>query len=88
LRCGRRRQFLEQLRRFWLDDYDWAGRLKVLNKLPHYRATVGGCGMHFLLYRSPQPGAESLLLMNGWPSSFVEISDWHRCSRRVRRRST
>ncbi len=69
---GTERGFLQQLTRFWRDDYDWAKRIKLLNKLPHYRATIDGYGMHFLHYRSRQPGAVPLLLMNGWPSSFAE----------------
>ena len=40
--------------------------------MPHFRATIDGYGLHFLHYRGRDPGAVPLLLMNGWPSSFVE----------------
>jgi len=69
---GTERGLLLQLIAFWRDQYDWAGRLTVLNRLPHFRATIDGCGLHFLHYRGRGPNPVPLLLMNGWPSSFVE----------------
>lgn len=66
--CG----FLKDLVAFWKESYDWSARVEQLNQLPHYRASVDGCGLHFLHYRSAHTGAVPLLLMNGWPSSFVE----------------
>ncbi|WP_332817415.1 epoxide hydrolase family protein [Sphingopyxis sp.] len=69
---GTERRFLEQFVRYWRDHYDWAARVKLLNKLPHYHAAIDGHGMHFLHYRSGVPESIPLLLMNGWPSSFAE----------------
>lgn len=45
-----------------------------LNALPHFRAEIDGITIHFLHYKSGLPGAQPLLLMNGWPSSFVEYT--------------
>lgn len=64
--------FLKELIAFWKEDYDWSARVEQLNLLPHYRANVDGSGIHFLHFRSGHTGAVPLLLMNGWPSSFVE----------------
>ncbi len=69
---GTEQTFLEQLIRFWRHDYDWSERVELLNKLPHYRTTIDGCGLHFLHFRAGKPDAVPLLLMNGWPSSFAE----------------
>ena len=68
---GTERGFLEELTRFWSDQYDWSERVRLLNRLPHFHASIDGCGLHFLHYRG-EPGSVPLLLMNGWPSSFVE----------------
>ncbi len=69
---GMERGFLQQLIGYWRDHYDWAERRDVLNHLPHFRTTIDGYGLHFLHYRGRGPSAVPLLLMNGWPSSFVE----------------
>jgi len=69
---GMERGLLEQLLGYWRDRYDWAERRDALNRLPHFRATIDGYGLHFLHYRGRGPDPVPLLLMNGWPSSFVE----------------
>jgi hypothetical protein len=69
---GRERNFLQQLIGYWRDQYDGAERRSALNRMPHFRATIDGYGLHFLHYRGRDPGAIPLLLMDGWPSSFVE----------------
>jgi microsomal epoxide hydrolase len=69
---GMERGFLQQLIGYWMDRYDWAERRAILNRLPHFRTTIEGYGLHFLHYRGRGPDAVPLLLMNGWPSSFVE----------------
>jgi microsomal epoxide hydrolase len=69
---GMERKFLQQLIGYWRDHYDWAERRSALNLMPHFRATIDGYGLHFLHYRGRDPGAVPLLLMNGWPSSFIE----------------
>lgn len=64
--------FLAALIAHWRDRYDWRDRLAVLNQLPHYRAMVDGYGVHFLHFRGRAERSIPLLLMNGWPSSFIE----------------
>jgi microsomal epoxide hydrolase len=69
---GMERKLLQQLIGYWRDEYDWAERRSALNRMPHFRATIDGYGLHFLHYRGRGPSTVPLLLMNGWPSSFVE----------------
>ncbi|MDB5482360.1 MAG: epoxide hydrolase [Caulobacteraceae bacterium] len=69
---GMERGFLQQLTRYWAQDYDWSERRAVLNRLPHFRAEIDGYGVHFLHFKGEGPAPIPLLLMNGWPSSFVE----------------
>lgn len=70
---GTERGFLNRFIDFWRDDYDWAQRRDRLNRLPHFWTTVDGHGIHFLHFRSGRSRSIPLLLMNGWPSSFVEF---------------
>jgi microsomal epoxide hydrolase len=43
-----------------------------MNSLPHCRAEIDGFVIHYLHFKGQAPAAQPLLLMNGWPSSFVE----------------
>ena len=69
---GTEANFLKDLVRFWVEKYDWAERVDRMNELPHCMAEVDGCSVHFLHHRSGRPDAVPLLLLNGWPSSFLE----------------
>ena len=86
-RYGTRRATLEALVDHWRYRYDWPARAAALNALPHYRAVVDGFGVHFLHLRGQRPAGREpagaltgapaprpLLLLNGWPSSFVEYT--------------
>lgn len=65
-------EFLRSFIGYWADSYDWEARVAGLNDLPHYRGSIGDFGVHYLHFRSQKRQAIPLLLMNGWPSSFVE----------------
>ena len=69
---GMARDFLQALVRYWAREYRWDQRRAVLNRLPHYKATLDGYGLHYLHFRSERGEGTPLLLMNGWPSSFTE----------------
>jgi pimeloyl-ACP methyl ester carboxylesterase len=69
---GTDRSFLHQLRDYWIKEYDWPTRESLLNRLPHQRALIEGFGIHFLHFRGNGPAPTPLLLLNGWPSSFIE----------------
>jgi Epoxide hydrolase N terminus len=70
---GMERGFLRKLVGYWSDRYDWAERRALLNRLPHFWATLDGYGLHFLHYRERGPNPVPLLLMNGWPIQLRRI---------------
>jgi len=67
--------YLRKLVSYWQDDFDWSAQQARLNDLEHYRARVGGMRIHFVHARSPDPDAIPLLLLHGWPSSFLQMLD-------------
>ena len=69
---GTERGFLQALVDYWARDYDWAAQRSALNRLPQFRATIDGYAVHFVHIRGQAERPIPLLLMNGWPSSFVE----------------
>lgn len=52
---------------------DWRKREADLNRFPQFTTEIDGQNIHFLHVRSPHPGATPLLLIHGWPGSFVEF---------------
>jgi pimeloyl-ACP methyl ester carboxylesterase len=67
--------YLRELVAYWRSDFDWAKQQARLNEFEHYRALVGGMRIHFVHARSRDPDAIPLLLLHGWPSSFVQMLD-------------
>ena len=57
------------------DDFDWRAQERALNRFEHYRASIDGTRIHFVHARSRDPNAIPLLLLHGWPSSFVQMLD-------------
>ena len=59
----------------WVNGFDVAAQLERLNSQPQYRAQAGGIGLHYVHHR--QAGAQGLplVLMHGWPSSYLEYLD-------------
>jgi pimeloyl-ACP methyl ester carboxylesterase len=67
--------YLRELATHWLDGYDWRTHEARINELPGFVTTVDGQDIHFLHVRSPEPDAQPLVLVHGWPGSFVEFLD-------------
>jgi pimeloyl-ACP methyl ester carboxylesterase len=64
---------MREIVRYWLEDFDWPREEWEINRLPHFLADAGGLRLHFIHARSPRPDARPLLLLHGWPGSFVEM---------------
>jgi microsomal epoxide hydrolase len=69
---GTAQQTLRPLVTHWANGYDWKKASQRLNALPHFRAEINGYVIHFLHFKGKSTAPQPLLLMNGWPSSFVE----------------
>jgi pimeloyl-ACP methyl ester carboxylesterase len=61
---------LRRLVDYWAGGYDWRRHEAEINALPSHFAG----GLHYLRYDAERPGALPLLLANGWPSSFLELT--------------
>jgi pimeloyl-ACP methyl ester carboxylesterase len=57
----------------WHERYDWRIWEAKLNRFPHYKATVGGRKLHFILERGSGDNPLPLVLTHGWPGSVVEF---------------
>ena len=73
-RYGASRDYLERLRDYWLNTFDWPAAVARLNRHPHFRVEVEpGLALHVIHRLSSRPGARPLLIAHGWPGSIVEF---------------
>jgi pimeloyl-ACP methyl ester carboxylesterase len=67
--------YLRELVAYWQNDYDWREQERALNRFEHYRATIDSTRIHFVHAKSRDPNAIPVLLLHGWPSTFVQMLD-------------
>ena len=60
---------------YWRDGFDWAAQQRRINTLEHHRFAVDGRRVHAAIARSPQGRLPTVLMMHGWPGSFVEFME-------------
>lgn len=65
---------LRQIAAYWADSYDWRAEEARMNRWQHVRVKVEGFGVH-AVHRPPPGGGPAipLLVMHGWPSSFLQM---------------
>ncbi|GAA4254081.1 epoxide hydrolase family protein [Dactylosporangium darangshiense] len=66
---------VEELARYWLEEFDWRAVEARLNAYPQFLTEIDGETIHFLHVRSANPDALPLILTHGWPGSVVEYLD-------------
>jgi len=62
--------YLQELVRYWVDEFDWKAQERWLNGYEHFVAEIDDVRIHFVHRRSGKP---PLVLTHGWPSSFAEL---------------
>ncbi len=58
---------------YWRDGFDWRYWEAKLNAYRQFTTEIDGQRLHFLHIASPVAEAAPLVLLHGWPSSFVEF---------------
>jgi pimeloyl-ACP methyl ester carboxylesterase len=73
---GTNDQVLRDLVRYWRRDYDWFKIQEQLNRFAHLRGPIEREELHCVVYNGSGGGRRPpLLLLHGWPGSFVEFLD-------------
>jgi pimeloyl-ACP methyl ester carboxylesterase len=65
--------YLRELITYWRERYDWRAEEARLNAFHHFRARVGGLGIHFIHERGVGPRPLPLVITHGWPGSVAEF---------------
>ncbi|RHX83460.1 epoxide hydrolase family protein [Leptospira stimsonii] len=67
--------YLRELIRDWGTRYDWRSREILLNRFDHFLADIEGTKIHFIHAKGKGKNPIPLLLLQGWPSSFIQMLD-------------
>ena len=70
---GTNLSYLRDLCTHWGHGFDWNEQEEALNAFHHYQAEVNGVGVHFIHERGKSHTTLPLLLIHGWPDSFVRF---------------
>jgi hypothetical protein len=74
-RYGTSLAYMREVVAHWRDHYDWRTWEARINAFSHYKATIEGKKIHFIVERGSGNSPLPLLLTHGWPGSFVEFFD-------------
>jgi epoxide hydrolase-like protein len=69
---GVRLALMQDLARYWGNEYDWRPCEAKLNALPNFVTEIDGLDIHFIHVRSPHDDALPLIVTHGWPGSIIE----------------
>ena len=67
------RGYLQELAAYWRDEFDWREQERRLNRFDQYVTEIDGLDVHFVHQRAAQPDALPLIVVHGWPSSFMQF---------------
>ncbi|KAK2586580.1 hypothetical protein KPH14_011459 [Odynerus spinipes] len=68
---------LPKLIDYWLNKYDFAKQERLINRYPQYITNIQGLNIHYVHVKPRNPGKKQilpLLLIHGWPGSFLEFN--------------
>ena len=63
---------MQELARYWTDEYDWSRIEAKLNALPNFITEIDGLDIHFIHVRSRHEDALPLIVTHGWPGTILE----------------
>jgi pimeloyl-ACP methyl ester carboxylesterase len=65
--------YMQELLEYWRDGFDWRAQERALNQFAHFRTEIDGLGIHFIHERGKGKSPMPLVLLHGWPSSFLQM---------------
>ena len=67
--------YMKELADYWAGRFDWRRTEDDVNRYPQFMAEIDGYRIHFLHIRSGGTAARPLVLLHGWPGSFLEMME-------------
>lgn len=66
--------YLRRLVDYWRTDFDWRAQESALSSLSHEWLSVSGLSLHQVHERAADPNALAIVLLHGWPDSFLRYT--------------
>ena len=67
---------MQELLQYWINGFNWRAQEAIINKSwNHYTVQLNTINLHFVHQRSQSPNAIPLILIHGWPGSFLEFTE-------------
>lgn len=70
---GTNEPYLKELCSYWADGFDWKKQEVYLNTFSHFKTTIDGRGIHYIHEKGKGSKTMPLLLIHGFPDSFVRF---------------
>ena len=67
--------YLQELMRFWMNEYDWLQCENLLNNLEQYSTVIDSQEIIYMHFKSKNAKAKPLIMTHGWPGSVLEFLD-------------
>ncbi|EHK50830.1 hypothetical protein TRIATDRAFT_176654, partial [Trichoderma atroviride IMI 206040] len=65
---------LASLQNEWINGFNWTAEEDEINKYDHFLSKIGTQTVHFIHQKSSNPNAIPIILLHGWPGSFLELT--------------
>jgi pimeloyl-ACP methyl ester carboxylesterase len=65
--------YMKEIADYWVNDFDWRKTEDKINSYPNFIAEIDGYKIHFLHIKGKQRDSKPLILLHGWPGSFLEM---------------
>jgi len=70
---GANSNYLKEFCSYWWRDFDWRAQEKHINSFPNFKTHIDGTGIHFIHEKGKSDHSVPLLLVHGFPDSFVRF---------------
>ena len=71
---GANRGYLEEVVRYWLEEYDWRAQEEEMNSYAHFKTVIDEVPIHFIHERGKGPDPIPLLITHGYPMTFWDMN--------------
>ncbi|GES57515.1 epoxide hydrolase [Aspergillus terreus] len=65
--------WLTTIRKQWQNDFDWRACEEKVNRFPQFTVDIEDIKLHFAALFSEKPDAVPIILIHGWPGSYMEF---------------
>jgi pimeloyl-ACP methyl ester carboxylesterase len=70
---GTNLEYLKELIEYWRTKFDWREQERRLNRFEQFKTKIDGLDVHFIHRRAQRQSALPLLIVHGWPGSFMQF---------------